>query len=319
MLNLFSKKSNQGVHQASLLQRMWSHKMLYLMLLPCILFFFIFNYLPMSGLILSVKEFRFDKGLWGGDWIGLKYFKRFFGDSRSYSIIINTLVISFVKLVLAFPFPVILAIMFNEINQTRFKRLRGFLQGITYLPHFLSWVVVIGVVHSILAPNTGLINEIAKTFGGDGSTHFLMEPKYFLSIVFSSYIWKDIGWNSIIYFAAIMGINQDIYESAAIDGANRVRQIIYITIPSLVPTMVILFILSLGDVLKAGFDQIYLLKTPGNASVSEIIDTYVIRTGIQQGDFSYAIAIGLIQGLIGLILVLVVNKLASRKFDTSLF
>ncbi len=146
-----------------------------------------------------------------------------------------------------------------------------------------------------------------------------MEPKYFLSIVFSSYIWKDIGWNSIIYFAAIMGINQDIYESAAIDGANRVRQIIYITIPSLVPTMVILFILSLGDVLKAGFDQIYLLKTPGNASVSEIIDTYVIRTGIQQGDFSYAIAIGLIQGLIGLILVLVVNKLASRKFDTSLF
>lgn len=297
-------------------QNLWQHRYLYLMLLPCIIFFLIFSYIPMTGMILAFREFTFNSGIWGEGWIGLKYFERFFGDSRSTQIIINTLIISGMKLFLALPFPILLALMFNEIQNSK---LRSFFQSVSYIPHFLSWVVVVGIARNILAPDTGLLNEIIKLSGGDGDHFFMMDPQYFHAIMFSTYLWKDIGWSSIIYFAAIMGINPQLFEAAAIDGANRLKQIIYIIIPSIFPTIIVLFILSLGNILSAGFDQIYLLQTPGNAKVAEIIDTFVIRTGIQQGDFGYATAIGLIQGVIGLILVLLVNYISSKKFKTSLW
>lgn len=313
------KQSLQSAHQKHLLKRMWEHKVLYLMILPCLLFFLIFNYIPMTSLVLAFKDFRFDTGIIGGDWKGLYYFKRFFSDPRCIQIIMNTLIISGMKLILALPFPIILAIMFNEIKDSKLGKIRGLFQGVLYIPHFLSWVVVIGIFKKLLAPDDGLINQLIHQFSGDGSTYFMMNPEYFHTIMFSSYIWKNVGWDSIIYFAAIMSINPEIYESAAIDGANRFKQIIHITLPMLTPTIVILFIISLGDILKAGFDQIYLLKTPGNANVSEILDTFVIRTGIEQGDFSYAIAIGLLQGVIGLIAVVIINKFADKKLDTSLY
>ncbi|MBN6835598.1 ABC transporter permease [Staphylococcus epidermidis] len=313
------KQSLQSAHQKHLLKRMWEHKVLYLMILPCLLFFLIFNYIPMTSLVLAFKEFRFDTGIVGGYWKGLYYFKRFFSDPRCIQIIMNTLIISGMKLILALPFPIILAIMFNEIKDSKLGKIRGLFQGVLYIPHFLSWVVVIGIFKKLLAPDDGLMNQLIHQFGGDGSTYFMMNPEYFHTIMFSSYIWKNVGWDSIIYFAAIMSINPEIYESAAIDGANRFKQIIHITLPMLTPTIVILFIISLGDILKAGFDQIYLLKTPGNANVSEILDTFVIRTGIEQGDFSYAIAIGLLQGVIGLIAVVIINKFADKKLDTSLY
>ena len=213
------------------------------------------------------------------------------------------------KLILALPFPIILAIMFNEIKDSKLGKIRGLFQGILYIPHFLSWVVVIGIFKKLLAPDDGLMNQLIHKFGGDGSTYFMMNPEYFHTIMFSSYIWKNVGWDSIIYFAAIM--NQS--ESAAIDGANRFKQIIHITLPMLTPTIVILFIISLGDILKAGFDQIYLLKTPGNASVSEILDTFNTH-GNRTGDFSYAIAIGLLQGVIGLIAVVIINRFADKNW-----
>ncbi|WP_142556285.1 ABC transporter permease [Staphylococcus epidermidis] len=313
------KQSLQSAHQKSLLKRMWEHKVLYLMILPCLLFFLIFNYIPMTSLVLAFKDFRFDTGIIGGDWKGLYYFKRFFSDPRCIQIIMNTLIISGMKLILALPFPIILAIMFNEIKDSKLGKIRGLFQGVLYIPHFLSWVVVIGIFKKLLAPDDGLMNQLIHQFGGDGSTYFMMNPEYFHTIMFSSYIWKNVGWDSIIYFAAIMSINPEIYESAAIDGANRFKQIIHITLPMLTPTIVILFIISLGDILKAGFDQIYLLKTPGNANFSEILDTFVIRTGIEQGDFSYAIAISLLQGVIGLIAVVIINKFADKKLDTSLY
>lgn len=313
------KQSLQSAHQKHLLKRMWEHKVLYLMILPCLLFFLIFNYIPMTSLVLAFKDFRFDTGIVGGYWKGLYYFKRFFSDPRCIQIIMNTLIISGMKLILALPFPIILAIMFNEIKDSKLGKIRGLFQGVLYIPHFLSWVVVIGIFKKLLAPDDGLMNQLIHQFGGDGSTYFMMNPEYFHTIMFSSYIWKNVGWDSIIYFAAIMSINPEIYESAAIDGANRFKQIIHITLPMLTPTIVILFIISLGDILKAGFDQIYLLKTPGNANVSEILDTFVIRTGIEQGDFSYAIAIGLLQGVMGLIAVVIINKFADKKLDTSLY
>ena len=220
------------------------------------------------------------------------------------------------KLILALPFPIILALMFNEIKS---NKIRSLFQSITYLPHFLSWVVIVGILQSILAPNTGLLNQVISFFGGDGSRFFLMEEGSFHAVMFWSYVWKDIGWSSIIYFAAIMSINPSLYEAAAIDGANRWRQIWHITLTGIRPTILILFILSLGNILSAGFDQVYLLKTPGNMEVSEIIDTYVIRTGLQSGQFGYATAVGMMQGVAGLIVVLLVNRFASKKFNTSLW
>ena len=214
----------------------------------------------MAGLVLAFKEFRFDTTIFGGQWEGFKYFKRFFSDSQSYQIIINTLIISGMKLVLALPFPIALAIMFNEISHTKkLGRFRGLFKG-----HVYSTFLILGCCcwyfSKVLAPDSGLINQLIQQFGGNGATFFMMNPEYFHTIMFSSYLWKNVGWDSIIYFAAIMGINPEIYESAKIDGANRWQQIIHITLPMLTPTIIILFILSLGDILKAGFDQIYLLK-----------------------------------------------------------
>lgn len=314
---LKDKKKIQSKGKLSqLLAQMWKHKIHYMMLLPCLIFFFIFSYLPMGGMVLAFKEFRFDTGIFGGAWIGFTYFERFFQDPQSWVFIKNTLLISFMKLVLALPFPIILALLFKEIKN---DKIRGFFQSITYLPHFLSWVVVVGVLQSILAPNTGLLNQWISLFGGDGSTYYMMEESSFHSIMFWSYVWKDIGWNSIIYFAAIVGINPSLYEAAAMDGAGKLRQIWHITLTGIRPTILILFILSLGNILSAGFDQIYLLKTPGNAEVSEIIDTYVIRTGIEGGQFGYATAVGMMQGVIGLIVVVIVNRFSSKKFNTSLW
>lgn len=297
-------------------ERIKQHKVFYLMLLPCIVFFLIFSYVPMSGLALAFKEYGFNTGILGGKFVGLKYFKEFFQDTRSLLYVRNTLIVSCLKLFVYLPFPIILALMFNEVKN---NKTRGILQSISYLPYFISWVVVTGLVDRILAPNTGLINQLITLLGGDGSAFFMMEEKTFLPVVFFSYLWKNIGWDSIIYFSAIVAISPSLYEAASIDGANRFKQIINITIPGIMTTIIILFILSLGSILSAGFDQVYLLQTPGNANISETIDTYIVRTGLQGGQFGYATAIGFMQGILGLIATIVVNKISSKKFKTSLW
>ncbi|MFF2093954.1 ABC transporter permease [Paenibacillus sp. NPDC058174] len=298
------------------MKRIGRHYQLYLMLLPCIVFFIIFSYWPMTGLVLAFKDFQFNKGIYGSPWIGLTYFEQFFMDPQSWQIIKNTLVISMMKVFLAMPFPIILALMFAEIKR---KKIQGLIQGIVYLPHFLSWVIVIGLIQRILAPDTGLVNQVISWFGGDGSTFFLMKESAFYPIMFWSHIWKEIGWSSIIYFAAIVGINPSLYEAAKIDGANRLRQIWHITLPGIRATILIVFILSLGNILSAGFDQIYMLKTPGNMNISEILDTYIIYMGLETGQFGFGTALGLMQSIIGLILVLAVNKASRKWFETSLW
>lgn len=289
---------------------------MYIMLIPCLAFFVVFSYFPMTGLVLSFKQFTFNGGLYGGPWVGFRYFERFFSDSQSMVYVKNTLIISSMKLFLALPFPIIFALQINEIKR---KRMRNLFQGIAYLPHFFSWVVVVGMIQRILAPDTGFLNQLISVFGGDGSHFFMMEKAAFYPIMFWSYIWKEIGWNSIIYYAAITGINPALYEAAKMDGAGKLRQIWHVTLPGIRPAILILFILSIGSILSAGFDQIYLLKTPGNMGLAEILDTYVIRVGIQDAQFGYATAVGMMQGLIGLFLVLGVNRLSRKLFDTSLW
>ncbi|MBW7453612.1 ABC transporter permease subunit [Paenibacillus sepulcri] len=286
------------------------------MLLPCIAFFIIFSYIPMGGVILAFKEYQFNKGILGSPWVGFTYFKSFFDNYQSGALIRNTLIISCVKMFLGLPFPILLALMFNEI---RSKRFRGITQSIAYLPHFLSWVIVIGLMQRVFAPDTGIVNEVIKYFGGEGSTFFMMESSYFYPLMFGSHIWQSIGWDSIIYLAAIAGISPEQYEAAKIDGANKWHEIWHITLPGIRLTIAILFILGLGSILQAGFDQIYLMRTPGNMEVADILDTYIIRVGLQNGQYGYATAVGLMQGLIGLILVVSANRASKKFLDESIW
>jgi putative aldouronate transport system permease protein len=270
----------------------------------------------MAGLVLAFKEFKFNSGLFGGPWVGIQYFDQFFGDSRSMLYLKNTLIISGLKLILALPFPILFALQMNEVKN---KRWRNVFQGIVYLPHFVSWVVVVGILQRILAPDIGFLNQLIGFFGGNDSRFFMMEKESFYPIMFWSFVWKEMGWNSIIYFAAISSINPSLYEAAKIDGASKLRQIWHVTLPGIRPTILILFILSLGGILSAGFDQIYLLITPGNMQISQILDTYVIKVGLKDAQFGYATAIGLMQGVLGLLLVLIFNALSKRFFSTSLW
>nr|WP_309101479.1 ABC transporter permease subunit [Fredinandcohnia onubensis] len=317
---ILKTKEELELHYNPVKENIWTkvkkHKVFYIMLFPCLVFFLIFSYWPMGGLILAFKEYGFNTGVFGGDWVGFKYFEQFFSDSRSWLYVKNTLIVSFLKLFVYLPFPILLALMLNDVKN---NKLRGTFQSITYLPYFISWVVVVGLMNRLLAPGTGMINQVVASFGGDGSTFFMMEEGLFYPLVFISYLWKSIGWDSIIYFAAIVAIVPTLYEAAAIDGAGKLRQIWHVTLPGISATIIILFILSLGSILSSGFDQIFLMQNPGNANVSETIDTYIVNTGLQGGQFGYATAIGLMQGIAGLIFTIIVNKITSKKFGTSLW
>lgn len=298
-------------------KQMWKkYGTFYLMLMPAIIFFLVFSYWPMTGIILAFRDFTFTSGMYGEGWVGLEYFIDFFSHRETPQYIRNTLIVSGIKLFLYLPFPILLALMFNEIKK---PKLRSVYQSISYLPYFISWVVVIGIMNRLFAPDTGLVNILLENLGmTDGSTFWAMENAFFYPAIFGSYLWKNIGWDSIIYFAAIMGISTSLYEAAVIDGANRLKQTWHITLPGIRSTIVILFILSLGSILTAGFDQVYLMQNPGNFAVSETIDTYIVKTGLEQAKYGPATAVGLVQGLVGLVLTLIVNKVAD-KFDSAVW
>lgn len=302
--------------KGDVVKRIFAYKALYAMLLPCIAFFIIFSYIPMGGLILAFKDYKFNMGILGSPWAGFKYFETFFTNYQALELIRNTVVVGMIKVVLEFPFPIILAVMLNELKNERFKR---FTQTVSYLPNFLSWVILVTMMQRILAPNTGLLNQLIGLLGGDSSTFYMMEESAFYPIIFTSDLWKNIGWNSIIFLAAITGIDPTLYEAARIDGARKWREIWHITLPSIRPTIGILFIIGLGSLLSSGFDQIYLLRTPGNMSLADTLDVYIIRIGLTGGQYGYATAVGLIQGVVSLILVLAANKASSKLTEVSIW
>jgi putative aldouronate transport system permease protein len=280
------------------------------MFLPCFLFFAIFSYAPMLGMVLAFKEFKFNMSLWDYPWVGLKYFRDFFSNYQAGTIIKNTFIIGIIKVVVEFPFPIMFALMINEVRD---KRAKSVIQTISYLPYFLSWVVVAAVVQRVLAPNTGILNQAISALGGDGSYFFMMKPESFYPVVLLSDLWKNIGWNSIIYLAAIAGIDPGLYEAARVDGANKRQELFHVTLPSIRMTIGIMFILGLGGLVSSGFEQVYLLRTPGNMELADTLDVYVIQVGLSQGQYGYAAAVGLLQGIVGFILVYVGNQ-ASKKF-----
>lgn len=309
------KPQNIG-YATPLRKRIWQHRILYIMFIPCVVYFILFSYMPMTGILMAFEKYSFSKGIFGSPWVGLQYFETFFSSYDCTRLLRNTLTVGFMKCILEFPFAIILALMLNELRHAKFKKAA---QTISYLPHFMSSVIIITMLQRILAPDTGVLNQLIAALGGDGSTYFLMKAKYFYPILFIMDIWKNIGWDSIIYLAAISGVDPNLYEAAELDGCSKLKKMWHITLPSIKGTIGVLFILGVGGLLSSGFDQIYLLRTPGNMELADTLDTYVVRVGLSNGQFGYSTAIGLIQGVVGLILVLSCNKLSKKITEVGIW
>lgn len=300
-----SKKSK--VHMQPLRKRIIKYKALIVMMLPAVIFFAVFSYAPMYGVVLAFKDFSISKGIMGSDWVGFYYFNKLFSSSRFWEVIQNTLIISILKLVIGFFPPIIFALFLNEIQTKWFKKLT---QTASYLPYFISWIVMAGIIREVFSAN-GVINQIVTSFGGEAQI-WLSKKSYFRTILVSTDIWKGFGWGSIIYISAISSIDPQLYEAASLDGAGRFQKMLRITIPCLVPVITINLILAMGGVLNAGFDQIFNLTNSSVKSVADIIDTYVYEIGIQKRDYSLSTAVGLFKSVIAMFLVVSTNFVAKK-------
>lgn len=278
------------------------------MLIPGITFFIIFKYVPMYGILIAFKEYSFKAGVTGSPWVGLKYFNQFFASPDSGRVMWNTIVISLYKLIFGFPAPIIFALLLNEVKNNKYKRT---IQTIVYLPHFLSWVVIGNLVIILLAPKTGLISGMITAMTGK-ELNLLMNPDYFRGVLVFSDMWKELGWSTIIYLAALNGVDPNLYEAAEIDGANRFQCMIHVTLTSIRSVVIIMLILRLGYILDAGFEQVLIMSNALVNDVSEIIDTYVYKIGLLQAQYSLSTAINLFKSVIGFCLVVTVNQLAKR-------
>lgn len=290
-------------------------KYLYILLIPCVIYFIVFNYIPMYGIIIAFKDFNFAKGILDSKWIGLENFKYMFGLSDFYRVFWNSFYLGILRMIFGFPIPILLALILNEIKNRTYQKIT---QTIIYLPHFISWVVIGGILVNFLSPSWGIVNIFLKQIGIE-PVFFLAGTQYFRPLVILSSIWKESGWGTIIYLAAIAGINVELYEAAEMDGANRIQQLIHITLPSIKSTIVILLILRLGQIMGNGFEQIFVLQNPMNLGVSEVFETYTYRVGILGGRFSFGTTVGLFTSVIGVIFLLASNKLASLLHEDGIW
>lgn len=289
---------------------------LYAMMILPIIYFIVFKYVPMLGNVLAFRKYQPGKGAFGTRWVGFAYFKRVFDDPSFWSAFKNTLVLSFGNLIVNFPIPIIFAILLNEVKALRFKK---FVQTVSYMPRFISTVVVVAILGELLSPSTGMLNNFLGSVFGMDPIYFMNEPEYFRAIYILTDTWQFTGWTAIIYLAAITGISNDLFEAAEIDGALRIQQIFYITIPSILPTVMVMLILNIGRLLSLGFEKVLLMYTPSNSYVSDIIDTLVYRTGLANQNYSYATAVGLFSGIIGVILVTSANTLSRKVTGDSIY
>ncbi|MBW4840961.1 MAG: sugar ABC transporter permease [Paenibacillaceae bacterium] len=289
-------------------KRLWRNKWLYLMLLPGGLYFIIFKYFPMYGLIISFQDYKPYDGITGSEWVGLEHFRRLFTEPDFMVILKNTVILFALNLFIYFPVPIILALMLNELRGHFFKRL---FQTFVYLPHFMSWVIIVSITYVMVTMDGGIINELLVYFGLE-KINFLLNPDWFRPMYILQVIWREAGWGTIIYLAGMAAIDPGLYEAARMDGAGRMRQVWHITLPSIRGVIITLFILKIGHVLDLGFEHVYLLLNSMNRQVAEIIDTYVYTAGLRQGQYSYSTAIGFFKSVIGLILVMLVNKLSKK-------
>ncbi|WP_419182271.1 ABC transporter permease [Paenibacillus radicis (ex Xue et al. 2023)] len=278
------------------------------MLAPGFFYFVIFKYIPMWGVLIAFQDYQVFQGFLASKWVGLKHFERFFGDPVFWMLFRNTFVLAFYNLVFFFPLPIVIALMLNEVRKELFKRT---VQTLIYIPHFISWVVVVGIAYIFFTTEGGIVNEWIAALGWE-KLNFLVSEAWFRTMVVSELMWKETGWGTIIFLAALAGVDPQLYEAAHMDGANRLRQLYHITLPAIRSTIIILLILRLGSFLDTGFEQIFLMLNPLNRQVGEVFDTYVYSIGIQQGLFSYSTSVGLFKSVIGLVLVLSANYIAKR-------
>lgn len=301
-----------GKRVQKVLKRDW--QLLVLCALP-VLYFVIFHYIPMYGVQIAFKDFKASEGIWGSAWVGFKHFKRFFASSQFWTLIKNTLGLSLLQILLGFPIPIFLAIMLNQVKNQKFRK---FAQSILYCPHFISIVVLAGMLYIFLSPRNGIVNTIIKMLGGE-AIFFLGEAKYFKLTFVISGIWQNAGWSAIIYIAALAGISPDLYEAAQMDGANKWQRIRHIDIPGIMPTIVMMLIMEIGKVMSLGFQKAYLLQNAQNLAASEIISTYIYKVGMLDAQYSYSAAINLFNNVINIILLVTFNKLAKKLTDNSLW
>ena len=287
---------------------------LLLLFLPPLLFYLTFHYGPMFGVIIAFKKFNAVKGILGSEWVGMHYFERLVSDPFFWRAVRNTVLLNIYSLIWSFPAPIILALALNEVRNGRFKRVT---QTVIYLPHFISTVVVCGIIVNVLASD-GIVNAVLSAFGGE-TIPFMVEPRWFRPMYISSGMWQNAGWGSIIFMAALAGINPELYEAAIVDGASRWEQMRHVSIPGIRPAVLIVLILGMGDIMEVGFEKAFLLQSGSTYDTSDVISTYVYRVGLVGADFSYATAVNLFQSAIGLLFVWTANYLSRRLSETSLW
>ncbi|MAG13245.1 MAG: sugar ABC transporter permease [Spirochaetales bacterium] len=291
------------------------NRYLWLIAIPGLIYFFIFKYLPMYGVIIAFKNYSIRKGILGSDWAGLKYFFQYFNAFDFWRTLRNTLQISLYTLIFGFPAPIVLALLLNEVTYSKFRKA---VQTISYIPHFMSTVIIVGILVNMVNPINGLANEFIKLFGGN-PINFMGESQWFRPLYVITNIWQYAGWTSIIYLAALSGIDPMLYESAVIDGANRFQALIRITIPSLLPTIIIMFIVRMGRLMSVGMEKILLMYSPGTYETADVITTYVYRRGLLGMQYSFGAAVGLFNSMINITFLLTFNYIAKRYSETSLF
>ncbi|MBD2870056.1 sugar ABC transporter permease [Paenibacillus sp. IB182493] len=283
-------------------------KYLYLLIAPGLLFFLLFKYVPMWGIVIAFQNYSPYMGITESPWVGFEHFIRFFSNQDFYLLFRNTMAISLLKLLFFFPLPILLSLLLNELRSAVYKK---WIQSIVYMPHFLSWVIIAGITFLLLSQSSGIVNKMLVSLGYAKYDFLTNENNFWIMLVIQN-IWKETGWGTIIFLAAIAGVDPQLYEAAKMDGANRLRQAWHITLPAIRSVIVILFILRLGDIMDVGFEQVFLMMNGAVSNVADVFETYVYRVGIQQGQFSFSTAVGLFKSVVGLILVILANKVAKR-------
>lgn len=304
--------SRDFIHRTFIAKGVWQ---LYLLALLPVGFVILFSYVPMGGVLMAFKDFSIRKGIMGSPWVGLRYFEQLFNSPIFLDILKNTLFISLYSIIVGFPFPIMLALAFNEMSNQKLKKV---IQTITFAPYFISTVVVVSIMMQVFSYRYGVVNELVKLFGGQ-SVDFIGSSAFFRPAYVWSGVWQGAGYGSILYIAALSSIDTSLYEAAYLDGANRLQKIRYIDLPGIAPTIIITLILTTGGILNVGFEKVFLMQNPVNYGVSEIISTFVYKSGIQQAQFSYATAVGLFNSVVNCVVLLLVNSLSNRVSETSLF
>jgi len=314
MVTITSGSSRNLIYRIRVRKDLRMNKWVYLMAIPVIAYYLIFCYWPMYGAVIAFQNYRVGAGFWGSPWVGLKHFASFFNTPTAWQLIRNTFLLSFFSFLWGFPMPIIFALLLNELHSNKYKR---FVQSMSYLPYFISTVVIAGIIRDLVGTE-GLVNTIISSLGGT-RMNMLLKPQLFRTIYVASGIWTGLGWGSIVYLAALMNIDPTLYEAAVIDGAGRWKQAVHISLPSIVPTIVVLLILNIGSLMSVGFEKVMLLYNPVTYDTADVIATFVYRRGLEMADYSFATAVGLMNSVINFALIVTANTVARRFGETSLW